>query len=266
MKLGKLFVIVALLLSTVEAAKVYGPSEEALPPAGPKIRVLIAQAAPSALVEAKGAYRVIRPENGTQISFGLVGKRYIVHAIDGGLRWGEEYPDVSQFTIYPANLQTIFYVDGYQYKGALHVYLDQNRRVTLVNEVPIEDYLRATLALKLDRIHSSEAVCAMAIAARTEAYAAALAGRAAKSPWDVKAVEVGYFGNGVALQKNGVEKSVDHTRFMVMETTSGSPIPQVRLIPSKVEELAQAGQDAKKILRTCFPRTQLNVTTDPTVR
>ncbi len=266
MKLGQLFVVAALLLSTVEAAKVYGPSEEALPPVGPKIRVLIAHAVPSALVEAKGAYRVIRPESGTQISLGLVGKRYIVHAIDSGLRWGEEYPDVSQFTIYPANRQTIFYVNGYQYKGSLSVYLDQNHRVTIVNEVPIEDYLQATLALKLDRILSSEAMSAMTIAARTEAYAATLSGRSSKAPWDVKATDVGYFGNGVALQKNQVEKIVENTRFIVMEAANGSPIASVRLIASKVEELAQAGQDAKRILNTCYPHMQLNVTTDPTKR
>ena len=188
-----------------------------------------------------------------------------MHAIEEGLRWGEEYPGVPQFTIYPASRQTLFYVNGYQYKGAMSVYLDQNHQVTIINEVPIEDYLRSTLALKFDRVLSNEAMSAMTIAARTETYALALTGQAAKVPWDVKATDVGYFGNGVSLQKNGVEKNVNNTRFMVMETADGKPLPQVRLIASKVEELAQAGQDAKRILRTCHPQMHLNVTTDPTV-
>ncbi|MCH9609866.1 MAG: hypothetical protein S4CHLAM45_14080 [Chlamydiales bacterium] len=266
MRLGQLIVMGALLLSTLHGAKVHGPTEEALSPIGPTIRVLIAKSVSSALIEAKGGYRVIRPETGFTLSSGSVGKRYVVHAIDQGLRWGEEFPGVSTCKVIPTNRQTVFYVNGYQYKGALGLYLDQNRLVTIVNEVPIEDYLRSVLALKFEKPMSKEALSAMVIGARTEAYAKAISGRAGQVPWDVVSSKVGYFGNGVALQKNGVEEGVEHTRFMVMESKGGEPLKEVRLIPSKIEELAKAGQDAKRILQSCFPHSHLNVTTDPAIR
>ncbi len=257
-----------MVCSSLPAARMHGPSQrgEALMPEGPKIRLLLAKGVPSALLEAKGSYCVIRKETGAMISNGSVGKRYVVHAIEEGLRWGEEYPGISHFIVVPTNKQTVFYVDGFQYKGAIAVYQDQNRHITLVNELTIEDYLRSTLALKFDHQMSDEAMAAITIGARTEAYAQALAGRSAGAAWDLKAKEVGYYGNGVAFQTNGVEQSVENTRFMVVESAPGQPLQQVRLLRSKVEELANAGQDAKRILQSYFPHSHLGVTTDPSVR
>lgn len=265
MKLGKIFVMVALLFSTVEAAKIQKAFDESSHPEGPKIRVLLAKSAPSILLESKGAYRVVRRDTGYQISSGLVGKRYIVHGIESGLRWGEEFPGVAQFTLYPASPQTMIYVNGFQYQGAVSVYLDKNRQVTVVNEVLIEDYIRSTLAIATDNKLSLEAMSAMCIGARTEAYVQSLAGKGGAF-WDVKATDVGYFGYGVVMQKNQVDRSVEHTRFMVLENGNGESLKNIKLSASKLEELAKAGLDAKRILQSSYPSSQLNLTTQPEVR
>ena len=256
----------ALLFSTVEATKVQRPLEEVAQPEGPKIRVLLAKSAPSILLESKGAYRVVRQDTGLQISSGLVGKRYIVHGIASGLRWGEEFPGVTQFTLYPASAQTVVYVNGFQYKGAVNVYLDKNRQITVVNEVAIEDYIRSTLAVASDYNLSKEALAAICIGARTEAYTQSLEGGANKTYWDVKASDVGYFGCGVVMQKNQLDTSIDHTRFMVLEGENGEPLKNVKLSASKLEELAQAGHDAKRILHSSYPSSHLNLTTQLRVR
>ncbi|MBS0624061.1 MAG: hypothetical protein JSS62_05500 [Verrucomicrobia bacterium] len=262
--------IVAILVSSgvAHCAKMQGPvrKEEAPLQLGPKIRVLLAKEVNSALVEAKGTYRVIERTTQDVISSGLVGKRYILHAIKEGLRWGEEFPGYHHITLVPSNRQTVFYVNGFQYKGVVDVYLEANQQITIVNEVPIEDYVRSTVALQLKESLSKEALSAYVIAARTEAYAIALTGQASEGAWDVRAKDVGYFGNGVVLQGYGVDEGVEATRFMVLESTKARLPEHVRVMPEKLKEMADAGYDAKQILHKCFPNTRLNVTADPNAR
>jgi hypothetical protein len=248
----------------VEGAKMHAHAKkEESVATGPKIRVLLAKNANSALLEAKGSYRVVQRENEELISAGLVGKRYLVHAIANGLRWGEEYPGVDHVTIIPASKETSFFVNGFQYCGLIDVYIDQNHQISIVNEVPIEDYVRATVALQVSEGMQKEALAAYIIAARTEAYALALSGQKADRSWDVRAKDVGYFGNGVALQQNGVEEACEATRYMVLESTRAHMPEPVKVMPSKLEELASMGMDAKTMLKKCFPQAQLNVTTQP---
>jgi len=263
------FMFLVLMLGNVaQAAKMQGPArkEEAPLQVGPKIRVLLSKGVTSALVEAKGAYRVVQRETQAVISSGLVGKRYVVHAITEGLRWGEEYPDMRHITLVPANRQTVFYVNGFQYKGLIDIYLDQNQQISVVNEIPIEEYVRATVALQIADELSKEALSAYIIAARTEAYTLALVGQHAGERWDVRAKDVGYFGNGVTLQGYGVEDGVEATRFMVLEATKMKLPESLHLVPSKLQDMADAGYDAKQILNKCFPHTRLSVTTEPNAR
>ncbi len=230
-------------------------------PTGPRIKVLLEKDANSAFLEVRGPYRVVRKDSGSALSSGSVGKRYVVHALQDGLRWGEEYPDVYQISVIPTHPDTLVYVDGIQYKGAVSIYHVRDNRITVVNEVPIEDFLKSTLALQYDAPLNKEAMCALAIMARTEVYAKALNGKSSSRPWEITAQEAGYYGCGVAQQKNGVEEAVDWTRFMVLESSkSGGPAQSIRLARAKAEELASQGYDAKKILQSSFPGHKLGIT------
>src|SRR5262249_48102922 len=115
--------LVAAVASPAYAAHVHGPAKETQTvPVGPKIKVLLEKDVPSAFLEAKGHYRVLRKDSGNVLSSGTVGKRFVVHALQDGLRWGEEYPDVYQISIVPLTPESALYVNGIQYKGAISIY------------------------------------------------------------------------------------------------------------------------------------------------
>lgn len=230
-------------------------------PMGPKIHVLLEKDAHSAIVEAKGSYRVIRKDTGKSLSFGTTGKRFVMQALQHGLRWGEEYPDVYQIAVIPTSHETTISVNGIQYKGAISVYHVKNNQIAIINEVPIEDYLKSTLAVKYEESSlSEEAIAALAIIERTEAYNKALAHIHTSRPWDVVAREVGYFGAGVAQPKN-IDTSVDSTRYMVLESLKeNAPLQNPHLASSKADELAQKGMNAQKILKSVFPAARIGAT------
>ena len=170
--------ILSAAVTPLFASRMQAPSQRTPAiPVGPKIRILLEKDAPSAFLEARGGYRVVRKENGSILSSGSVGKRFVVHAIQDGLRWGEEYPDIYQIALIPLSRDTTFLVNGIQYKGTISIYHVRNNNVTVVNEVAIEDYLKSTLALQYEDSLSSEAMAALVITARTVAYSKSLQGK-----------------------------------------------------------------------------------------
>jgi hypothetical protein len=232
-------------------------------PTGPIIRVLLEKDVASAFLEAKGPFRVVRRDGGSGLSSGGEGKRFVVHALQDGLRWGEEYPDVYQISVIPLEKETSFLVNGIQYKGAISIYHVRDNRITIVNEVPIEEYLKSTLAVQYEEPLSREAMAALAITARTEAYSKVIQNGRSARPWDIAAHEVCYCGFGVTQRHNGVEDAVDWTRYMVLESTKQKgPAENLRLVPDRADELAKQGCDAQKILKTLFPHTKIGATID----
>ncbi len=246
-----------LMAAPLGAAATSGSKMQSRPlPEGPKIRVLLEKDIPSALLEVRGGYQVIRRDSGAFLSSGTVGKRFVVHAISDGIRWGEEYPDVYQISILPTSPNTLVSINGIQYKGAISVFHVRDNKIAIVNEVPIEEYLKSTLTIKYEEDLHPEALSAMAIAARTEAYARVLQRNVSNRPWEITAKEAEYFGRGVTHRHNGIEDAVDGTRFVVLE----SPTQKVDLAPSKADELANLGLDARKILQASFPNQTLGIT------
>lgn len=224
---------------------------------GPKVRVLLAEEVISALVESKGAYKVINKADGTILSTGSMGKRYGLHALPKGLRWGEEYPDVYQITIKPMNEETSLFVNGIQYKGAISIYHSSNHRITIVNEIPIEHFLLSVMSVKYDLPLAKEAIAALTILERSAIYAKAESNRATQVFYDYTKEELDYQGHGITKQFVGVDQAVQATRFMVVEGEK-----YVGLMPSirEVEELAHMGLDARQILRSCYPNAAIGLT------
>lgn len=220
------------------------------------IRVLLESDILGAILEVRGPYAVIRQDKKTVLSSGNVGKRFAVQAIDEGLRWGEEYPDVFAIRVIPRAHDTRMFVDGMQYTGAISIYCTEEGRVTLVNEVPLEDYLKSTLAASCESSLSGEALAAVVIGARTLAYKATVDHKNDAFPWDVTAKETGYLGYGVIYQKNGVEAAVDKTRHLIVMDQAKLPA-DIKVSKQKAEELAATGMDAREILRKCAPTTSM---------
>ncbi len=86
-------------------------------PAGPSIRVLLEKNVRSALLEAKGDYAVVNISTGEILSSGATGKRFVVHAVPDGLRWGEEYPMLFKFLSFQRLQRLPFLSMGFNIKG-----------------------------------------------------------------------------------------------------------------------------------------------------
>lgn len=221
---------------------------------GPKIRVLLAKDITSALIESKGAYKVVNKADGSILSSGSIGKRYGLHAIQKGLRWGEEYPDVYQITIKPINEESSLFVEGIQYKGSISVYCSSKNRITIVNEVPIESFLTSVMSIKYGYPLAKESLAAATILERSALYELVKGNYDPDAIYDCTKEEMGYQGYGVTKQWVGVDEAVLATRFMVVGGERTINIKQL-------EELAHLGLDAKQILHSCYPSATIGLTT-----
>ncbi len=241
----------------------------------PSIRVLVCHDASSAMVEVKGKYNVFDPYKNEKIATRFSARRSSLEAISTGIKWGEEFVGTYQLKIVPDDSKTRVVVNGIEYSGVLYVY-DVGGRVSIVNEVDIEDYVTAVLSPLFDKPLSKEGMNAIAIAARTDAYH--LSQHAANPFWHAQANNVGYTGYALKGKQNGVADAVRSTRYMVMSQstpysgsiTTFSTSVVTKNFPTKrenstslsvdeVELLASKGKRADKILSQIFPSTTITL-------
>ena len=182
------------------------------------IQVLILRDQTEALLEVKGSYSLFNPQDGSRICAGLLGKRFMVHALSNGLRWGEEFPGIHQFAIVPKGEQTSIFINGIQYNGIVFVY-SVGDRIHLVNEIDIESYVKGILSLQFSSPLESEVMAALAIVARTNAYYAT-----SRNPdvfWHVQARESSYQGTALCAPASPVDKAVEGTRDLILVHSQG---------------------------------------------
>lgn len=185
------------------------------------IKVLLKKSTEGVLLEARGPYAVYNPENGKKESSGRWGKRFYLHTHSEGIQWGENFLGIFQLQIVPTSPETTFLVDGMQYRGAIEVYNVENH-LSIINEVDIESFLKATLSEKISPDLPPNVLDAVAIIARTDAYYHALLNY--DSFWHVTKEEVDYNGNALALQNIAIDRAIDHTKYLVM-TYEEQPFP-----------------------------------------
>jgi stage II sporulation protein D len=249
-------------------------------PKPPKIKVLVVHDQVGVLVEVKGMYKIYDPHTGSHIGTRYVGKRKFIQAVQDGIKWGEEFPGVHQLLIVPDELHTTTIVDGIEYKGLIYVY-DIGGTISIVNEVPIENFLASTLPLRYQQVTEKEALAALAIAGRTAAYYRT---EKPKSPfWSVDGRQVGYQGIAAIQASSPMLEAIKATRYMVMSspgTKSGTKsdgtypflavwqgdqaIPSGTNVASKItlleaQELSRQGDDAAQILAQAFPSTKIEL-------
>jgi stage II sporulation protein D len=193
-------------------------------PAPPQnIRVLLKKDATEALLEVKGPYYLFNPKDGTKLSTGLLGKRFLVHSISNGLQWGEKFPGLYQFMIVPKSEETSIFVDGVQYGGHVAIY-STGTHINIVNDLDIESYVRDQLSSAQLPGTEGEVLSALAILARTNAYYTVM--RHQDVFWNVSAADAGYQGCGLIAPHSPVIKAVDSTRHLILvQTKAGRPLP-----------------------------------------
>lgn len=209
-----LFALVTLCVS------LFATHEESILPdldddeSGVTVKVLIRENVDGALIDVSGGYKVYNPENNKVLSSGFRGKRYYLQANNIGLKWGEGYPGIHQIKITPKNKKTTILVDGIQYKGSIVVY-DINSSIQIVNEVDVEDVLRASLSSTLANTdYQSATYDAIAIAARTNLYHTIL--NSANNYWDINAKEINYLSHAAVLSNPNIERAVMATKHLIL--------------------------------------------------
>ena len=177
------------------------------------IQVLLERDATEALLEVKGPYFLFNPQDGTKVASGLLGKRFMVHAIKAGLKWGEEFPGLYQLFIQPRSEETSIFINGIQYHGSVGIYAVGNR-INIINELDIESFVKSQLSAQIAHPQETEVMAALAILARTNAYYAV--SRHKEAFWHISAADVGYQGSGLIADRSPIMKAVDSTRHLIL--------------------------------------------------
>ena len=179
----------------------------------PKIKVLVADKLDGVYIEVSGAHNIYDPLTKSRLGTRFVGKGCFLQPLRTGMMWGEQFPGVYQIRITPDNEQTTILVNGTQYRGELLVYQFDDQ-ISVVNEVSIEDYVKTVVSPRFVKSLGTEAMAAVAISARTDAYHKSAVKKDAY--WHVRASEVGYLGLHLTVANNGVKEAVDSTRHLVL--------------------------------------------------
>lgn len=213
-----IFFLLLSSLSAKEAIQVVNKESDPLSkPATVKVRLFSSQK--GALVEARGPYEVINTMNGRKLSWGRSDKRFYMYGHNSGIKWGENFLGIFQITLLPKAESTRFLINGVEYPGALEIYNIKNKLV-VINELTIEDMLKATLSPLVQSNYELATYEALAIAMRTHYYH--IAEKNAESFWHLDAKAIGYNGSGLTLQNLPLEAGILSTKHVVMKHNQGT--------------------------------------------
>ena len=184
------------------------------------IQVLIEKNVSEALLEVKGPYYIYNPDDGSKIASGILGKRFIVHGLEKGLKWGEFFPGTHQIYIVPRSEETSILVNGIQYDGAIAVYHIDND-ISIINDVSIENYIKATLSPQFYIPLDQEAMAAIAIVARTNTYHIVEENKG--KYWHIDAASAKYLGSSMIRPGSEIDKAVEETTNLILTNSELSP-------------------------------------------
>ena len=177
------------------------------------IQILLAKEVSEALLEVKGSYNIFDPKDGVKIGSGLLGKRFLVHSTHNGLRWGEAFPGIHQIYVSPRSESSSILLNGMEYKGSIGIY-KVGRRLYIINDVAIEDYIKSVLTPQFPYPLASEVMASVAILARTDAYY--LVTKYQDTMWQADSKEINYQGSALIIPNSAVDRSVDLTKHLVL--------------------------------------------------
>lgn len=233
----------------------------------PTIRVLLTHDVEGVNLQIRGRYSLHDPYTNSHISSRFAGKSRYIQALGDGLKWGESFPGLYQLKIKPTDGFTIVNINGRDYEGLVYVY-DIGGTISIVNQIPVESYVKSILVNYEDQNLEPEALAAIAIVARTNAYFQAVNPK--NTYWAVDAQKVGF--QGIVSASSSIESAARQTRYMIMSKTGiyeGAATPfatqfgnlststkDMEVSKISVEEanaMAQKGDHAAQILGKAFP-------------
>lgn len=235
----------------------------------PTIRVLVVHDVEAASLQIRGRYSLYDPYTNSHISSRFAGKSRHIQALGDGLKWGESFPGLYQLKIEPDEELTLVTVNGRDYEGLVYIY-DIGGTISVVNQIPVEAYVRSILANEQNQSLEPETLAALAIVTRTNAYFQAVNPK--NTYWAVDAQKVGFHGRVPGTYP--IEDAVKQTRYMIMSRTgvyegvatpfavqfgalsAGQSAKDVEVSKITLEEanaMAQKGDHAAQILAKAFP-------------
>lgn len=191
----------------------------------PTLRILLAKGPANGdahhWIEVKGRYTLYNLSDGDLILSATKSPLQPVHITAEGLYFGELMPGIHQMRIAPGDSRSTILVDGIEYRGWIDLY-SVDGKLAIVNEVDVENFLRATIAPQFASrsSESREVLEALAIVARTHACAHLKQHRG--SVWHLTAADAGYQGSSLGQDAIGMLRAIDETRHLVM-TYEGNP-------------------------------------------
>ncbi|MEN9654563.1 MAG: hypothetical protein RL235_675 [Chlamydiota bacterium] len=217
--------VTALLLGAATLSRIYGDHfdsstfEQIAELTTPRnIQVLLEKDVCEALLEVKGPYYLFNPHDGSRVTSGLLGKRFIVRELEDGLKWGEEFPGIHQFYVQPRSPETKIFVNGVEYPGSIAIF-GVAGQINIVNDLDIETYVKSILTTQFPTPREPEVLAACAILARTDAYYRS--GQGMNSFWHVTAQDTGYSGSALIVNRSLIEKAVDSTKHLILVHSKG---------------------------------------------
>ncbi len=133
------------------------------------VKVLIHSQLPELLLEIKGGYSIYNPLDNSRIAWSFFSTREKVTVDPHGIRWGDISSGFYQLRFVPSNSEGSVLINGIQYKGSVEIY-QREGKFSVVNQISIEDYLKAALAAEFPNPLHPEVMDALAILFRTQAY------------------------------------------------------------------------------------------------
>jgi stage II sporulation protein D len=189
-----------------------GPAARAAPPPSSpaRIQVAIVRQAESASIEIDGSVLIVSP-GGKSAPLEWKGT-LTLKPREGGLRLSK-LRFSTETRLEPQDGATIR-VGADRYRGALILRLDPGQTVTVVEDVPLEDYLEGVLPFEMDPDWPLEALKAQAVVARSFAYANM--GKFRKDGFDLTSDTRSQMYRGISSVNENVRRAVRETRGEVL--------------------------------------------------
>lgn len=174
------------------------------------VRVLLTKLADKAQIEVKGRHLLYNPKTEAFLSSSHKKKKAPITAHDNGLYWNEILSDVFALRIVPDEKNCNILVNGIQYKGWIEIY-NIGGTINIVNEVDVENYLKAKLSPKIPPKFSKETLDAIVITERTHLYH--IIEKGSYASWQLESEKEGYLG---IAQSRSVSDAIERTRDIIL--------------------------------------------------
>jgi stage II sporulation protein D len=202
--------IIALVLILLFTKPLYAYDE-------PPVRVGLAIEVASAAISAAKGLEIREVRNGTLLGTAPAGAKVTLKRKGDAIESSSGHCSAS-IALYPKDCFLEF--NGKKYRGLIHI-VPGGKGLTVINVLPLEEYLRGVVPAEISSNWEFEALKAQAVAART--YALNRMAQAAGKAFDLYASVADQVYGGVGCEKERTDEAIKATRGMVA-TYQGEPI------------------------------------------